>query len=47
VNDCRQRYHWVDAIPPEEVDLVLEGLKDRLLDVTITRSKNRELNHSL
>ena len=47
VNDCRQRYDWVDVDPAEEVDLVLEGLKDRLLDVTITRSKNRELNHSL
>jgi len=47
VNDCRQRYDWIDAIAPAEVDEVIEGLKARLIDVTITRSKNRELNHSL
>ena len=47
VEDCRQRYDWVGQIPPEEVDFILEGLKDRLVDVTITRSTNRELNHHL
>jgi V-containing nitrogenase delta subunit len=47
VDDCRQRYGWVDTIPPDEVDLLLAELKQRLIDVTITRSKNRELNHTL
>ncbi len=47
VNDCRERYGWIESIAPAEVDEVLEGLKARLIDVTITRSKNRELNHSL
>ena len=47
VEDCRKRYDWVGKLPPEEVDYVLNGLKERLIDVTITRSTNRELNHSL
>ncbi len=47
VDDCSKRYEWVGKLPPEEVDYVLAGLKDRLIDVTITRSTNRELNHSL
>ena len=46
-DDCSKRYEWVGKLPPEEVDYVLAGLKDRLIDVTITRSTNRELNHSL
>ncbi|MFD2407250.1 hypothetical protein ACFSVK_18325 [Azorhizophilus paspali] len=29
------------------MEFLLDGLKSRLVDVTITRSTNRELNHHL
>ncbi|THF55151.1 V-containing nitrogenase subunit delta [Pseudothauera rhizosphaerae] len=47
VNDFRERFPWIREVEPEEVRELLDGLKARLVDVTITRSTNRELNHHL
>lgn len=47
VEDCRNRYGWVSQVKAAEVPALLEGLKDRLSEIVITKSKNRELNHTL
>ena len=47
VEDCRNRYPWVASVAAAEVPALLSGLKDRLLEIVITKSKNRELNHTL
>lgn len=47
VKDFRERFPWINESSPEEIHALLEGLKGRLEDVTITRSTNRELNHHL
>lgn len=47
VTDFRSRFPWIrEAGEPEILDL-MGGLRDRLLDVVVTRSRNRELTHSL
>ncbi|MBB3103192.1 V-containing nitrogenase subunit delta [Azomonas macrocytogenes] len=46
-NDIRERFSWASQITKEEVDSLISGLKARLVDVTITRSTNRELTHHL
>ena len=47
VDDLRERYTWVNAANEQEIREVMEGLKARLVDTTITRSTNRELTHHL
>lgn len=47
VADCRERFSWVALTPAEEMQAVLEGVKEKLIDVTITQSRNRELNMQL
>lgn len=46
-NDVRARFPWASQANKEEIEFLLDGLKSRLVDVTITRSTNRELNHHL
>lgn len=46
-DDLRERYPWVREAGEEEITQVMESLKARLLDTTIARSTNRELNHHL
>jgi len=46
-NDVRARFPWASQINKEEIAFLIDGLKSRLVDVTITRSTNRELNHHL
>ena len=45
--DLRTRYAWVKDASAELIRQVMDGLKARLVDVAITRSTNRELNHHL
>ena len=47
VNDFQERFPWLAEAEPEQIRQLMSGLRDRLLDIAITRSKNRELNHSL
>ncbi|MDD2770110.1 MAG: V-containing nitrogenase subunit delta [Methylococcus sp.] len=47
VSDCRERYPWTGSVDETEVLTLMEGLKSRLVDIAITQSKNRELNHHL
>jgi len=47
VADCRERYPWIKEVLEPEVNALMAGLKERLLDIAITKSHNRELNHRL
>lgn len=47
VQDFKERFAWLDGTAPDELHQLLDQLKERLLDVTITRSTNRELSHHL
>ncbi|EXJ15822.1 V-containing nitrogenase subunit delta [Imhoffiella purpurea] len=47
VADLRERFPWLEDAGEEEIRQLCDGLKGRLVDVVITRSKNRELNHHL
>lgn len=47
VDDFRKRFAWIAQSSPEEIKAVLQGLREKLTDHTITRSKNHELSHSL
>ena len=47
VEDCRNRFAWLGQVSAAEIPALLDGLKDRLVEIVITKSKNRELNHSL
>ncbi len=46
-HDLKERCSWIEGADPAEIRALMQSLKERLLDVTITRSKNRELSHSL
>lgn len=45
--DLKARLPWIEGADPAEIRALMQALKERLLDVTIARSKNRELSHSL
>ena len=47
VADFKDRFPWIGEAGEEEIRQLLDGLKSRLVDNTITRSKNRELSHHL
>jgi len=45
--DLKERLSWIEGADPAEIRALMQALKERLLDVIIVRSKNRELSHSL
>ncbi len=47
VTDFRERFPWIAEVGPDEVPELIDGLKDRLVEFTITKSLNGELKHSL
>ncbi|NTV10519.1 MAG: V-containing nitrogenase subunit delta [Zoogloea sp.] len=47
VSDCQGLFPWLKEAGPDEVAELMRGLKERLVEITITKSRNRELNHSL
>lgn len=47
VADFRSRFPWIKDASAEDVRSVMEQLGQRLIDATITHSKNRELEHHL
>jgi nitrogenase delta subunit len=47
VADFRGRFPWINELEPTEITELMTGLKDALVDHTITKSLNHELNHSL
>ncbi|PWB83814.1 MAG: V-containing nitrogenase subunit delta [Methylocystaceae bacterium] len=47
VKDFKENFPWIDQLAPTEVSELLHGLKNQLVDHTISRSLNHELNHTL
>lgn len=47
VADCKERFSWMADVGPAEVRSLLDTLKEKLVAIAITGSKNRELTHSL
>ena len=47
VKDFRENFPWINELEPTKVTALLEALKADLVDHTITKSLNHELNHSL
>ncbi len=47
VNDCKERFPWIAEAGPAQIRDLLNALRDRLVAIAITQSKNRELSHSL
>lgn len=47
VADFRSRFPWLKEANAEDIWSVMEQLGQRLIDATITHSKNRELEHHL
>lgn len=47
VADFKARFPWISSCTPEEIRELMTGLKERLLEIAITKSLNQELNHSL
>lgn len=47
VSDFRSRFPWIKEASSEEIKGLLSGLKEKLVDTTITHSKNRELRDRL
>ena len=47
VSDFRSRFPWIKESNATEINGLLSGLKEKLVDTTITHSKNRELRDHL
>ncbi len=47
VKDFRENFPWISELEPSKITDLMHGLKGMLVDHTITRSLNHELNHSL
>lgn len=47
VADFRSRFPWIREADEAEITELLRGLRDRLTDLAITRSRNHELTHTL
>jgi nitrogenase delta subunit len=47
VKDFEEKFPWIETLEPTKLKEVMERLKSELVDHTITRSLNHELNHSL
>lgn len=48
VKDCKERFAWLqEDIPENEVREIIRELGEKLTDIAISRSQNRELNHTL
>jgi nitrogenase delta subunit len=47
VSDFRERFPWIKETGPDQIRDLMAGLKERLIEFSITKSLNHELNHSL
>ncbi|MFZ1108067.1 MAG: V-containing nitrogenase subunit delta [Rhodomicrobium sp.] len=47
VRDFKERFPWIEKTAPAEIAALMQGLKDRVEEISITKSLNHELNHSL
>jgi vanadium nitrogenase delta subunit len=47
VSDFKSRFPWIAGCGPEEIRGLIAGLKERLTEIAVTKSLNKELNNSL
>lgn len=47
VADFKKRFPWIEETGAAQIRDLMHGLKDMLVEHTITKSLNHELNHSL
>jgi nitrogenase delta subunit len=47
VTDFRERFPWINELEPTKITELMAALKAELVDHTITKSLNHELNHTL
>lgn len=47
VMDFKERFPWITDCGAAQVRDLMHGLKDKLVEYTITKSLNHELNHTL
>jgi V-containing nitrogenase, delta subunit len=47
VADFKTRFPWINEAGAAQIRELMDGLKEKLVDITITNSKNHELNHTL
>lgn len=47
VTDFKQRFAWINEAGAAQIRELMDGLKEKLVDIAITNSKNHELNHTL
>jgi nitrogenase delta subunit len=47
VADFKQRFPWIATINPAQVQELLNGVRSKVVDISITGSLNHELNHTL
>jgi nitrogenase delta subunit len=47
VADFKTRFPWIEDAGPAQIRDWMHALKERLVDIAITNSKNAELNHTL
>ena len=47
VTDFKQRFPWIESENPSHIHEILGVLKEKLVDIAITSSKNHEISHSL
>ncbi len=47
VADFKERFPWIETVGRDRAPGLMAALKDKLVEFTITKSLNHELNHSL
>jgi vanadium nitrogenase delta subunit len=47
VDDFEARFPWISDVEPARIPELMKGLAEKLVEFTITRSLNHELNHTL
>ncbi len=47
VKDFEERFPWIKQEKPADVVKLIEGVKERVWEISIDKSLNGELNHSL
>jgi vanadium nitrogenase delta subunit len=47
VSDFKERFPWIEQEGAAQIRALMHELKDRVLEISVTKSLNQELTHSL
>ncbi len=47
VADFKERFPWIEQEGPAQIRALMHSLRERLEEISITKSLNQELSHSL